>query len=76
MTTENIDRNARASTLLGIIGLVASIWILFGVAGTVLDSANRIAALQSEWSRLLLLFLVAFSMFCNFRIATSLRKTD
>ncbi len=74
MTSENTERNARASMALGFIGLVAFIWIAFGVALTVLGSDEPISALREESSLILLLVICAFSTVRNFQIAASLRK--
>jgi hypothetical protein len=73
MTSDNIERNARASKTLGVIGLIASIWIALGVAYAVSESDDRIAKLREESLLLVLLVIVAFSTFRNFQIAGSLR---
>jgi hypothetical protein len=71
MEPDNVQRNALALKALGVIGLVAAIYLASGVAYNVLGSDEKITALRENSSMILVLLLLVSVCCATFR---SLKK--
>jgi hypothetical protein len=74
MITHQDERNARASKLLGVIGVICSIWLLAGLTYTLMNAQDAIASLRERWDTVLLTVIIIFSTVRNFQIGRSIRK--